>query len=353
MSVELTDDQKQEERVKAQQYAELMKIPYVDPFPPTQREPPTPKQINLEDLSEEELLAIVNKRNGTALTSLQELKPKPSAAELETQAREREASMLSYGITSGKFKKEDYDAYHQAIGNKMAIVKEEITAQFTTMFPELDAEAIKEKVANYLFENLDPADSTRQAREKELIDLAGMRINTKYENIVNLPKDYAQYEEGMNNKATFDRKVQATLPVYTSDVNRALQSLKHFSVEIPDTKNPERTVSVDLEYDDNDLQEVSELLLEHNNVVNAVKEGSTFDQIKGQAELVLVKKHLPRLISQAAKKYNSIQKDGYINGRKGLNAGSDHLAISDDGSTKSTVDAMYDELIASGEKNQK
>ena len=78
----------------------------------------------------------------------------------------------------------------------------------------------------------------------------------------------------------------------------------------------------------------------------AVKEGLTFEQIKGEAELVLVKKHLPDLISQAAKKYSTIQKDKYIAGRKGLNSNLDGIDVQND-NLKNETDKQYAELIAS------
>lgn len=354
MSIVLSEAQKEEKRVLARQYAELMKEEYVDPFPPEQQQPdpnlPIVQQINPDDLTEEQLLAIVNKRNGTTLTSLEALKPQPTAEEIESKKREREAAMFSFGLTSGKFKQEDYDAYQQAKGNKLAVVRSEVVTQFTAAFPDLLPDAIEEKVANYFFENLDPADAMRIAREKELLTLADVQINSKYKNIIDLPNDYAQHEEGLNKESNFQRKVQATLPVYTADVNKALQSLQHFTVDVPDTKNPANTVTVPLEYADNDLKEVADLLLTNDQVNKAVAEGTTFEQIKEIADFILWKKHGPRLISQASKKYNSIQKENYIAGRKGLlNNGQEGLDVSQE-DQKTPLDEQYDQMIASAPK---
>jgi len=349
MSVVLTEEQKQEERIKAQQAAEFMNIPYVDPFPASEEQqlpddPPEP------ELSNDQLLELLNKRTGIVLSSLDDLKPKPTPEEIAAEAEKRNTEMLTYGLSQGKFKKEDYDAYQLALSNKKDLVRSEITAQLTEANPEIAPEAIQEMVANYLFENLDETHPLRMAREKEIATLSDLQIKKKYKNIVDLPKDYEQYEEGLNKQVNFEKKVKATLPVYKSDVQKALQSLKSFSVPVPDSKNPENTVVVDLEYADADLKEVEELLLTNDQIVRAVKEGISFDQIKGEAELVLVKKHLPRLISQAAKKYNATQKDGYIHGRKGMNSGSDHIEVHNDNDQKTELDAIYDQMIASSQK---
>lgn len=344
----MTEEQKQAERIKAQQYAELMNIPYVDPFP----EEPTPVvpsvENSLDDLSDAQLLEILNKRTGAVLSNLNDLKPKPTPAEIAAQEQERQTAMLTYGLSQGKFKKEEYDAYNHALANKMSVVREDVKEQFTVLFPELSPDAIEEKVALYLFENLDPADNIRQTREKELIALSEMKIKDKYKNIVNLPTDYAQYEEGLNKQVNFEKKVQATLPVYQSDVKRALQSLKSFSVPVADSKNPANTVNVNLQYDDKDLAEVEEQLLSNDQIIRAVKEGYTFEQLKEMSELVLWKKHGPRLISQAAKQYNTVQKEGYLMGRLGGIPSTDNLTISSDG--KSDLDKIYDEILASDTK---
>jgi len=349
----MTEDQKQEERIKAQQYAELMGETYVDPYPepaPDQNQPVI-QQVNPDELSEEALLALVNKRTGGSLASLDALKPQPTAEEIAKKEEERKAAMVAYGTTSGKFTQTEYDSYQQALANKIAVVREDVKAQFSTAFPELSPEAIEEKVANYFFENLDPTSTERVAREKELLTLSDIKINDKFKNIVNLPNDYAQHEEGLNKESNFKRKVEATLPVYTADVNKALQSLQHFNVEIPDTKNPANNVTVELDYADNDLKEVADLLLSSDQVNKAVAEGRTsFEQIKEIADFVLWKKHGPRLISQAAKKYSTFQKESYIAGRKGLlNNTTDQIDITNP-DLKTELDDQYDQMIASAAK---
>ena len=345
----MTDAKKQEERVKAQQYAELMNEPFVDPYPELDTPsgpPPPPNQLN-DELSDEQLVELLKKR-GATISSLEDLKPKPTPEELAEKEREKQGAMLAHGLSTGKFKKEEYDAYQRAQSNKIAVIREDIAEQFQAAFPELSPEAIEEKVANYMFENLGPDDAVRQAREKELLTLADMKISDKYKNIVSLPKDYEMHLEGLNKQANFEKKVQATLPVFKADVSKALESLRKFTVSVPDSKNPENTVNLELEYSDADLKEVESLFITNDQIIRAVN-GMTFDQLKGEAELVLVKKHLPRLISQAAKNYNAIQKDKYINGRKGLITGNDHLPVHDD-KLNDTLEEVYSELISKKKK---
>jgi len=345
MSVELTEQQKESEREKARQYAELMGIEYVDPYPAAAPAAPVTEPVDFSTVSDDVLLELINKRTGTVLSNLNDLKPKPTPEEIQAQQKEREDKMLAYGLTAAKFTKDDYDSYLNATANKIAFIRSDVAAQIRVANPELTEEAVEEKVSQYLFEHLDQNDSLRKAREKELLTFAEIKIKNTYPNIVNLSSDYATYEEGINNKATFDRKVQATLPVYTADVTRALESLRSFTVQIPDTKNPQNNVAVELGYDDNDLKEVSDLLLSNGQVLKAVKEGYTIEQLKEISELMLWKKHGPRMISQAAKKYNATQKEGYLAGRKGLTA-ADSIVVQDE-NLESSLEGVYKELLAS------
>jgi len=349
MSTELTEVQKQEERVKAKQYAELMKIDYVDPYPEQAPDPNKPDPIQQPtELSNEQLLELLNKRTGATISSLEDLKPKPTADELAQAEAKRKTDMHVYGLTSGKFTQAEWDAYQLTLANKKDLVRTEITGQLKTAFPELAEDAIAEKVASYLFEHLEETDPLRVAREKEIMTLSDLKIKDKFKNIVNLPVDYDQYEAGVNAKVNHERKVQATLPVYKTDVKRALESLRHFTVEVPDSKNPANNVVIPLEYSDKDLQEVEELFLTTDQIDRAVKQGLSFDQIKGEADFVLGKKHQARLISQAAKLYNATQKENYRMARKGLNAGHESLDVSTE-TLKGELDAQYDEFIASAE----
>ncbi len=351
--MQLNEQQKEEARVKARQYAELMNEEYVDPYPAPAEDPNkvTPNNVPTE-LSDEQLLELLNKRAGITLSNLDDLKPKPSQEQIEAQEADRKSKMHIFGLTSGKFTQEQYEEYQSALANKKSLVRSEITTQLKTAYPELDDAAIEEKVANYLFENLPEDDALRVARDKEIMDLSDIKIKSKYKNIVNLANDFEQYEAGITNKANFENKVKATLPVYKSDVNTALQSLKTFSVEIPDTKNPANNVTVQLEYDEKDLKEVEDLFLTNDQIIRATKEGLTLEQIKGEANLVLMQKHLPRLISQAAKKYNATQKENYINGRKGgiTNDGS-AIDVHDD-NQHSTLDEVYDQLLESAKQGE-
>lgn len=352
MADELTIDQKQEERVKAKQYAEMMQIEYVDPYPELDA-PPAEEETPKPELSNEDLLKLVSERTGVAISSLDELnrlKPQPTEADIAAEAERRNTEMLAFGLAQSKFTKEEYDAYQLALSNKKDLVRTEIVAQIEAAFPEMSPDAIQEKVANYFFENLEETDPLRVARENEIMTLSDIKIKDKFKNIVNLAADFDQYNEGITNQTNFDRKVEATSPVYKADVSTALKSLQKFSVPVPDSKNPANTVNIELSYSDTDLKEVEDLLTTPDQIKNAVKEGYTPEKIKELADFILWKKHGPRLISQAAKGYNSVQKEGYIQARKGLNSNLDSIEVKND-NLPGSLDEVYNQLLESAKAN--
>lgn len=348
---QLSQEQKEQERVKAKQYAEMMNIAYVDPFPESNGTDDNNNSgggTNDGELSTDQLIEQLKKKTGVPLSIelLNSLKPQPTEEDLAAEAEKRNSAILSYGLSTGKIKKEEYDAYQVAVANKKDLIKNEISNQLKEAFPELDEYSIDEKVSAYLFEHLPENDPLRISREKEILTLSDIKLKERFSNVIDLPKNYEQFEEAENIKASFEKRKQESVPAYTANVRTALQSLKHFSVEIPDTKNPANTVTVELEYGDSDLEEIQNLFLTEDQFTRAAKENLTLEQIKGEAELVLVKKHINRLISQAAKKYNAAQKEGYIQGRKGLRPAQDSIQVHDDTLKESLTD-VYNEMIAS------
>ena len=255
--------------------------------------------------------------------------------------------MLAFGLSTGKFKKDEYDTYQLAQANKLANIKIEITEKIQAANPELTEAQVAEKVALYTFEHLEEGDVLRTTREQELLEMADSRLKNKYKNIVNLENDFEQYEQGINNKTNLENKVKAALPVYQNDVATVLGSLRSFEVPVNDTQNPANNVMVKLEFSDDDLREVQAALTTPDAIVRQVKNGYTVDQLKEEVELVLIKKHFNRLVSKAAKDYNSVQKDKYIKGLKGL-LPEKNLDIADDNLGNGN-EAIYQELIDSAQ----
>ncbi len=352
----MTPDQIEAARNKARVYAELQGIEYVDPFPdadggnteekPDGDKPPVVIASN-SDLTDEQLLEMLTKK-GINVSSLEDLRPKLTEEEIQAAKDKRKNDMLAFGLTHGKFKAEEYDAFQKLTSNKMDLIKSDLVEKIKLANPELTQDQIDEQVALYTFANREEDDVLRIQREQELIELADSKLQKQFKNIYNLENDFEQYEQGVTNKTNFENKVKAALPVYQKDVASVLGGLKAFQVPIPDTKNPANTVMVDVKFSDADLKELEDALLLPDNIVRQVKNGYTVDQLQREAKTVLLTQHFDRIISQTAKDYNSIQKEKYIRGQKGIMPQFGTLDISSDdmGSLNSDV---YNDLIKEAE----
>ena len=348
-------------RKNAQVYADLQGKEYVDPHPDfdeagikIQAAPPANNSNTVipivdEELSTDKLLEMLAKK-GIKVNSLEDLQPKQTPEEIEAAEQKRKSDMLAYGLSTGKFKKEEYDFYQQATANKIAIITSDLTEKIKAAHPELTEEQVEEKVANYTMAHLPADDVLRVQREQELIELADSRLQKKFKNIYSLESDFDQHLQGINNKTNLENKVKAALPVYQRDVDSVLGQFKKIVVPVNDTKNPANNIDVELEFSDTDLNELRDALLTPDNIVRQVKNGYTVEQLQKEAQAVLLTQHWERLISQAAKSYNSKQKDLYLRGRKGLMPDAHTLDISDDNLAGGLQD-IYDQLKDSAPAN--
>lgn len=354
-------DQILDARKNAQVYADLQGKEYVDPHPDfdeagikIQATPPA-NNSNIvipavdEELSADKLIEMLAKK-GIKVNSLEDLQPKQTPEEIEAAEQKRKSDMLAYGLSTGKFKKEEYDFYQQATANKIAIITSDLTEKIKAAHPELTEEQVEEKVANYTMAHLPADDVLRVQREQELIELADSRLQKKFKNIYSLESDFDQHLQGINNKTNFENKVKAALPVYQQDVTTVLSQMQNLTVTVPDTKNPTNSLNVELKFSDTDLNELRDALLTPDNIVRQVKNGYTVDQLAKEAKAVLLTQHFDRLISQAAKDYNSKQKELYLRGRKGLIPDAHTLDVSDD-NLEGGLQEIYDQLKQSGPAN--
>jgi hypothetical protein len=351
----MTKEEKLQAREQAKNYADLQGIAYVDPHPELDQPETPPTEKVVEDpnkvipaaieITDDVLMKELNKR-GIQASSLTDFLPKPSEDEIKLATEKRNSQKLAFGLSTGKFNQNEYDAFIKAQENRLEVVKDELVEKIKAANPDFTPDQVAEKLAIYTFANLPQDDILRIQREQELMDLADTKIKNKYANIINLDNDYDQYEQGITNKANFERKVQAALPVYQNDLKTVLGGLSVLETSVNDVQNPANNVPIKVTFSEADLREVEEAFLQPEQIVRQIKAGYTIETIREEAETVLLKKHWQRLLSQAAKDYNSVQKEKYINGRKGLMPGSGEIDISDD-SLATSNEALYKELMES------
>ena len=331
---------------KEELYAQLKGEELQPPAPPTPPahpapNPPAPAASTDTIIDDNKLLEELKSR-GISVESLEALKPKPTPEQIEAEKQKKKADMVAFGLSTGKFKQEEYDNFIRESADKMAIIKSELTQRIKAAMPELSDADVEEKVSLYTLAHLEPTDVLRQQREAELLQSAEQQLQKKYAGIFGLESAYEQHLNTVNENANFENKVKATLPVLQKDVATVLDGLKEFEVPIPDHQNPNNTVNVMLQFNDEDLAVIQKAFLTPELVKQRVQKGYTLEQLSGEIKAALLMQHYPRLISQAAKKYNSAQKERYIAGRKGvlptLENGGPGEAVADD------LQQLYDQL---------
>lgn len=349
---------KQQDWEKRKKYAELKGEAFEEAYPETEtpivekKDDDLPPEVVIPELTDDKLIEALNKR-GIKTSSLTDLMPQASAEEIAQQKEKRKSDMLAFGLQTGKFKAEEYDAFQQESANKLSVVMTEIETTLSEKIraanPDLSPDQVAEQVAQYTFSHLPEDSILRKEREQELLKMADGKLQTKYKNILNLESDFEQHEQGLINKTNRENKVKAGLPVFQKDIATVLGSLATIEVPVNDLQNEQNNATVKVTFNEDDLREVQESFLHPDNVVQQLTKGYTVDELKEQAELMLLKKHFPRLLAQAAKDYNSIQKDKYIKARKGLTGHDRDLDISDDNLETNPNKQVYDDLKATAE----
>lgn len=280
---------------------------------PIANEIPAPVKTNTE-LSDEELLKILQSRNIT-VSSLDDLKPKPTQEELDAQAAARQNKILAYGLETGKVKREEYDIFNQQLSKKDQIAVSKFESELRKD-SSLTEDQIQDALKDYTLSMLDEENPARKYRQQELEKLGEYELKEKYKSIFDLPSEYDKHEQSELSKAQLKRKVEAGLAVYKADLEKVIDTLKKEDFVIGDENGENETIS--FEYSEDALKELRKTLTNPDFVVSQISQGYTLENLTETASLLLIAKNRLGQISHAAKKYNSNQKEKYIQGRKGI-----------------------------------
>lgn len=298
------------------------------------------KPMAIEELSTEELVSLLEKK-GIKI-------PAKELTEEERRAEEakNKNDARAWGLQTGKFKIEDYEELTKAETRKFDILVEEFEAEIRANHPDADEDVIQDYINSYTYSDLEDTSPVKIKRQKELLELANYKLKTKFSNIYNIDNDYRQYQDVENQKIAEARKVEAALPVFKQDVRAALDGFRaEKEILIEDTGDQSNNATIKISYSDEDLKEVENLFFEEKAAIAYVKAGYTIDALKDVAENVLMKKHFSRLVSKAAKDYNSVQKGKYLRGQQGILPNRE-LNPTGDLNEKSAKDQLFEQAAA-------
>lgn len=269
------------------------------------------------DLSNDKLIELLAKK-GITVSSLDDLKPKLSEAEIKDAEEKRKGKMVAYGIETGKFKIDDYNTLQKLQENKTAIFIDELTSEIKAANPEITEDQLSEQLKEYTLSHLDENDPRRKRREKELNIVAEQRLKEQFGSIYNLPSEFENYEKSEQSKYQLQRKIEAGLPVYKEDVKNIIEWVKKQDFVIEDKEHPENNVSIPFEFNEAKLKQITDAFLTESQIVQSISNGYDLEAMKQQAKMFLIGTDIESIVNHSAKHYNSTQKDKYINGRKNL-----------------------------------
>lgn len=272
------------------------------------------------DISDDKLLAFLNKR-GISVSSFEELKkPEPAKTEEERQAeqRKRKENALVWGIQTNRIKKEDYDELTRLQVNKMDLVVDEFVDFIKEKSPDLTDEEIQEKINEYTLSNYDDTDPIKIKRQNDLLELADRRLKKKFSSIYNLDREFDVYEQSQLSERELQNKVAQQTPLYKNNLEKVVEECRAWKHTIEDSQNPDNNLVVDLTFSEDDLKEVREAFSNSDLVLQKIKNGFNVEEISNEVRSFLLIKHAPRLFNKIAKDYNSVQKEKHMMARKGM-----------------------------------
>lgn len=155
--------------------------------------PAEKEKINIDDLTDDEVNALIEKRTGGKVKSLAELnKPEPkTAAELELEKEQKKSDALSWGIENKKLTRDQYDA---AIIGKSKTDREIALNLFTAEMQADDKDITleeAEEMFNDAYHQDDPESKLYKVGQKEIAKLAN---NYRKENFGILDTVEADYD---------------------------------------------------------------------------------------------------------------------------------------------------------------
>lgn len=300
-----------------------------------------------KELSDADLLALLNKRN-IKVASLEELKPKATEEEIKAAAEKRKNDVVAFGLQNNKFKKEDYDNLIKAESDKEKFLLNQFADELRKQNPNISDEEIQKEWSVYTLSDFEDGDFKKNQRKKELNELAELKLKNQFSSIYNVEKEYSAHEQNQNQNAAFKQKVEAAFPVYQKDVQSVIEKLRSQKALIEDTQNPANNVEVELTFNDADLKELQDAFLDKTEIIKRIKNGYTVEAMIEDADMFLWKKHKGRLISKAAKDYNSIQYDKYAAGRHGI-VPKKELVIADNASPDTVTTKFWTDVLPTAE----
>lgn len=262
----------------------------------TQTATTTTTENNQDDDNDEVLLEKLKKR-GFNVSSLEDLKPKPTPADVETQKKERDSKKLSFGLEKKIFTAEEYQSYLKDYNDPLAVVYDDFRQDLLTAEPEITDSEIRERFQEEYHQE-DDQDASRFKRGKKAIEtLAEKLIREKHGNVLRLDQTYESHEKEVEKSTEATRKVQAAIPVYKGAVKSALEANKKIPVKFSDTETYE------VEVNPVHLKEIEDGLLIDDTMIGHINRGTAPETLARAVKMAIIERGFDEYVKGFADKY--------------------------------------------------
>lgn len=183
--------------------------------------PSTPAVTPPAEPTDDEILAIFNKRNGTEFKSLDEIVPKKAKSKEEAAAEEEKfrADALEWALGTGKLGR---DKYEKSIIDKSRTPREIALAAFTANLREEDKDITNEE-AEEIFKDTyhedKEVDNPRLYRlgQKRMADEAAQYLKANYGDVDGLEDSFREYIDGSEKFKSFNKQVKTFFGAVPTD----------------------------------------------------------------------------------------------------------------------------------------
>lgn len=170
-----------------------------------------PTRPNLDDVSDEEFLALYEKRTGTKAKSIDDLKPAPKKPSAEEQLKldEQEANeSLEWGIASGKVNKKDYEtAVVAKAKEKREIALSLFTQELQSEDNEISADECEERFREYYGEDADDDSWRRKKGLKEMNAVADSHL-AQFSAFDKLTDEYREFKTNSQRQKEYNKQIK-------------------------------------------------------------------------------------------------------------------------------------------------
>lgn len=290
-----TEEETKVEEVKAEVKTEEAK--------PAQEE--IKKEVVTAELSDEELVALLNKRKGITLASLDDLLPKEDP---EKAAEKKEASKIAYAFQNELISKKEYEAYVKDKDNIKELVLRDFIADAKSDNPELTDEEIADEFNEKYGLSSEETSNKFKRGQKELKVMFDKLLKEKHAKYYEIDSKYSEYERSESAQSEKKKKIAAALPQYAKNVKEAREAL--MKLKFPFAEGEEYEVAIP----DDILSKLERGWLEESIAENQILSGATKDQIKDSMEMAILKGHMTTILKSVVT--NALQK--HAKGTQGI-----------------------------------